>query len=54
MSLGFKHRKETLKFFQNERKASAETRKNLSLAATGRVLTDEDKKNYLMTEKVLY
>lgn len=43
-SLGFKHREETLDFFKNERKASAETRKNLSLAATGRVLTDEDKK----------
>lgn len=42
-SLGFKHREETLEFFKNERKASDETRKNLSLAATGRVFTDEDK-----------
>jgi hypothetical protein len=38
-SLGFKHREETIEFFKNERKVSAETRKNLSLAATGRVLT---------------
>lgn len=55
-SLGFKHREETLEFFKNERKVSVETRQNLSLAATGRVLTplflkksggaspDEDKK----------
>lgn len=44
-SLGFKHSEETLEFFKNERKASAETRKNLSLAATGRVLTEEVRKN---------
>lgn len=43
-SLGYKHRDETLEFFKKERKASEETRKNLSLAATGRILTIEDKK----------
>lgn len=42
-SLGFKHSKETLEFFKNDRKVSEETRKNLSLAATGRILTEEDK-----------
>ena len=42
-SLGFKHSKETLEFFKNNRKVSEETRKNLSLAATGRILTEEDK-----------
>lgn len=63
-SLGFKHRKETIEFFKNERKASVETRQNLSLAATGRVLTFTPlhacrgwmgiKKNYPRREKVLY
>lgn len=43
-SLGYKHSDETLEFFKNERKASEETRKNLSLAATGRILTEEDRK----------
>ena len=43
-SLGFKHSEETLEFFKNNRKVSEETRKNLSLAATGRILTEEDKK----------
>lgn len=42
-SLGFKHSEETLEFFKNNRKVSEETRKNLSLAATGRILTEEDK-----------
>ena len=42
-SLGFKHSEETINFFKNERKVSEETRKNLSLAATGRKLTEEDK-----------
>jgi group I intron endonuclease len=42
-SLGFKHSKETLEFFKNDRKVSEETRKNLALAATGRILTEEDK-----------
>ena len=37
-SLGFKHSKETLEFFKNHREVSEETRKNLSLAATGRIL----------------
>lgn len=50
-SLGFKHRKETIEFFQNERMVSVETRQNLSLAATGRVLTDEDKKKLSETRK---
>lgn len=44
-SLGFKHSKETLDFFKNERKVSDETKKNLSLAATGRILTEQDRKN---------
>lgn len=43
-SLGYKHSEETLEFFRNERKASEETRKNLSLAATNRILTEEDRK----------
>lgn len=43
-SLGFKHRDETLEFFKNNRKVSEETRKNLSLAATGRILTESDRK----------
>jgi group I intron endonuclease len=42
-SLGYKHSRTTLEFFKNERKVTEETRKNLSLAATGRVLTEEDK-----------
>lgn len=42
-SLGFKHREETLDYFKNNREVSEETRKNLSLAATGRILTVEDK-----------
>ena len=42
-SLGFKHSEKTLNFYRNERKVSNETRKNLSLAATGRILSEEDK-----------
>lgn len=42
-SLGFKHSDESLEYFKNERKLSREARKNLSLAATGRILTEEDK-----------
>lgn len=42
-SLGFKHSPETINFYRNEREVSEETRKNLSLAATGRILTEEDK-----------
>lgn len=42
--LGFKHSESTLEFFNNERKVSVETRKNLSLAATGRVLSEETRK----------
>ena len=41
-SLGFKHSEKTL-FFKNNREVSEETKKNLSLAATGRILTLEDK-----------
>lgn len=51
-SLGFKHSKETLDFFKNERKVSDETKKNLSLAATGRILTEQDRKKYLKHVKV--
>lgn len=43
-TLGFKHSQETLDYFKNNRKVSEETRKNLSLAATGRVLSDAEKK----------
>lgn len=43
-SLGFKHKRKTLEYFQNERKVSEETRKNLSLATTGRILTEETRK----------
>jgi group I intron endonuclease len=43
-SLGFKHSEKTLEFFRNNREVSVETRKNLSLAATGRILTKEAKK----------
>jgi group I intron endonuclease len=42
-TLGFKHSAETINFYKNERKVSEETRKNLSLAATGRILFEEDK-----------
>lgn len=42
-SLGFKHSEKTLNFYRNERKVSNETRKNLSLAATGRILSEDDK-----------
>lgn len=42
-SLGYKHTSATLELFK-EREVNEETRKNLSLAATGRVLTEEDKK----------
>ena len=42
-SLGYKHTEATLDFFKNERKVSDDTKKNLSIAATGRVLTEEDK-----------
>lgn len=42
-SLGFKHSDETIEFFKNDRKISEETRNNLSLAATGRIFTEEDK-----------
>jgi len=41
--LGFKHSEKTLEFFRNDRKVSEETRNNLSLAATGRILTESDK-----------
>lgn len=51
-SLGFKHSEKTLEFFKNNREVSEETRKNLSLAATGRILTEEDKKKYLAHVKV--
>lgn len=50
-SLGFKHSKETLEFFKNNRKVSEETRKNLSLAATGRILTEEDKNKISSSRK---
>lgn len=43
-SLGFKHSEETLGFFRNDRKVSEETRKNLSVAATGRILTESERK----------
>lgn len=42
-SLGFKHSDETLEFFKKDRKLSEEARNNLSLAATGRILTEKDK-----------
>lgn len=42
-SLGFKHSEETLEFFKNSRKVSEETRKNLSVAATGRILTESER-----------
>lgn len=41
--LGFKHSKDTFEKFVN-REVSEETRKNLSVAATGRILTEQDKK----------
>lgn len=41
--LGFKHSEKTLNFFRNEQKVSDETKKNLSLAATGRILSEQDK-----------
>jgi group I intron endonuclease len=42
--LGFKHKTKTLEYFKNNREVSEETRKNLSLAATGRILTEETRK----------
>jgi group I intron endonuclease len=50
-SLGFKHSDETLEFFKNNRKISEETKKNLSLAATGRILTEEDRKKISQARK---
>ncbi len=41
-SFGYKHTQETLDKFKS-RKVSEETRKNLSIAATGRIITDEEK-----------
>ena len=43
-SLGFKHKKETLEYFKNNRIVSEETRENLYIAATGRILTEETRK----------
>lgn len=42
--LGFKHSEKTLDMFRNKRIISEETRKNLSLAAQNRVLTETDKR----------
>jgi group I intron endonuclease len=42
--LGFKHKRETLEFFKNERKVSDSTRENLSKAARGRTLSLELRK----------
>lgn len=50
-SLGFKHSAETLEYFKNERKVSDETRKNLSLSAIGRILTEQDKKKISNSRK---
>jgi hypothetical protein len=52
-SLGFKHNAGTLEFFNIYRKVSEETKQNLSIAAKGRILTEEDRKKYLMDVKVL-
>jgi group I intron endonuclease len=49
-SLGFKHSKETLELFKN-RIVSENTKKNLSLAATGRILTEEDRKKISTSRK---
>jgi len=49
--LGFKHSEKTLDFFKNERKVSEATRKNLSLAATGRILTESDKTKISIARK---
>ena len=40
-----KHSKDTFEKFAN-REVSEETRKNLSVAATGRILTEQDKKKF--------
>lgn len=42
-SLGFKHSEETLKFLREERKVSENTRRNLSLAASKRILSKQEK-----------
>lgn len=42
-SWGFKHSDKTLKWFKEERKVSENTKKNLSLAASKRVLTLDEK-----------
>ena len=52
-SLGFKHSKNTLEFFRNDRKVSEKTRHNLSLAAAGRVLSEEDKNKISESRKGL-
>lgn len=49
--LGFKHSEKTLEFFRNDRKVSEETRTNLSLAATGRILTEGDKTKISIARK---
>jgi group I intron endonuclease len=48
--LGFKHSKDTFEKFVN-REVSEETRKNLSVAATGRILTEQDKKKISLNRK---
>jgi group I intron endonuclease len=56
-SLGYKHTAATLEFFKNDRKINEETRKNLSSAATGRVLCyarKKIKKRYLTLVKELH
>lgn len=40
-SLGFKHKEETLLFFKEKRRLTEEAKKNLSMAATGRILPQE-------------
>lgn len=42
-SLGYKHTSATLEFFNKERKVNEETRTNLSISATGRILTEADR-----------
>jgi len=50
-SLGFKHNEKTLVFFKNNRKVSEETKKNLSLVARGRILTEMDKNKISSSRK---
>ncbi len=48
-SMGFKHSEETLKWFMQERKVSENTRKNLSSAASNRILSEKERNKFSLS-----